>query len=81
MPSTPNGLIPVQAPRAAALTITGVIAFVTLVLAGMGWLGAVREGVRAVFGVQGPAGNLVTTKLRDLGVLFTLGWASRSPRC
>ena len=69
----PNGLIPIQAPRAAALTITGVIAFVSLVLAGMGWLGAVREGIRAVFGVQGSAGNLITTKLRDLGVLFTLG--------
>ena len=69
----PEGLIPIQAPRAAALTITGVIAFVSLVLAGMGWLGAVREGIRAVFGVQGSAGNMVTTKLRDLGVLFTLG--------
>jgi membrane protein len=69
----PDGLIPIQAPQAAALTVTGVIAFVTLVLAGMGWLGAVREGIRAVFGVPGPVGNLVTTKLRDLGVLFTLG--------
>jgi membrane protein len=72
-PQHPDGLIPIQAPRAAALTITGVIAFASLVLAGMGWLGAVREGVRAVFGAQGPAGNMVTTKLRDLGVLFTLG--------
>jgi membrane protein len=69
----PQGLIPIQAPRVAALTITGVIAFVSLVLAGMGWLGAVREGIRAVFGVQGSAGNVVATKLRDLGVLFTLG--------
>jgi membrane protein len=69
----PKGLIPIQAPQAGALTITGVIAFVTLVWAGMGWLGAVREGIRAVFGLQGSAGNLVTTKLRDLGVLFTLG--------
>jgi membrane protein len=69
----PDGLIPIQAPRATALTITGVIAFVTLVLAGMGWLGAVREGIRAVFGVQGPLGSMVTTKLRDLGVLCTLG--------
>jgi len=69
----PRGLIPIQAPRAAALTITGVIAFVSLVLAGMGWLGAVREGIRAVFGVHGSAGKLVATKLRDLGVLFTLG--------
>jgi membrane protein len=69
----PDGLIPIQAPQATSLTITGIIAFVTLVLAGMGWLGAVREGIRAVFGVQGQAGNMVTTKLRDLGVLFTLG--------
>ena len=69
----PEGLIPIQAPRPAALTITGVIAFVTLVLAGMGWLGAVRDGIRAVFGAHGSLGNLVTTKLRDLGVLFTLG--------
>jgi membrane protein len=69
----PQGLIPIQAPRPAALTITGVIAFVTLVLAGMGWLGAVRDGIRAVFGAHGSLGNLVTTKLRDLGVLFTLG--------
>jgi len=69
----PTGLIPIQAPQAAALTLTGVIAFVSLVLAGMGWLGAVREGVRAVFGLKGSPGNLVTAKLRDLGVLFTLG--------
>jgi len=69
----PTGLIPIKAPKASALTITGVIAFVSLVLAGMGWLGAVREGVRAVFGIQGSVGNLITTKLRDVGVLFTLG--------
>jgi membrane protein len=69
----PDGLIPIKAPRPAALTITGVIAFVSLVLAGMGWLGAVREGIRAVFGAQGALGNLVTTKLRDLGVLCALG--------
>lgn len=69
----PDGLIPVQAPRAVSLTITGVVAFVTLVLAGLGWLSATREGIRAVFGARGSAGNLVTDKLRDLGVLFTLG--------
>jgi membrane protein len=69
----PEGLVQFQAPGAVPLTITGVIAFVTLVLAGLGWLGAVREGVRAVFGASGPAGNVFTSKLRDLGVLFTLG--------
>jgi membrane protein len=69
----PDGLIPVQAPQAATLTITGVLAFVSLVLAGLGWLGAARDGIRAVFGVQGSVGNLLTNKVRDLGVLFTLG--------
>jgi membrane protein len=69
----PQGLIKIQAPPALALSVAGVIAFLTLVLAGLGWLGAVREGIRAVFGVQGPAGNLIINKVRDLGVLFTLG--------
>ena len=69
----PEGLIPVRAPQAVALTITAVIAFVTLVLAGLGWLAAVREGIRAVFGAPGSAGNMITDKVRDLGVLFTLG--------
>lgn len=69
----PDGLIPVVAPRPAALTITGAVSFVTLVLAGMGWLGALRQGIRAVFGAEGPLGNLATAKLRDLGVLLTLG--------
>lgn len=68
-----DGLIPIQAPPAAALTITGITALVTLVLGGLGWLSATREGVRAVFGVQGSTGNFVTNKVRDLGVLFSLG--------
>ena len=68
-----EGLIPIQAPKAVALTVTGLIAFVTLVLAGLGWLGATREGIRAIFGVRGSGGNLINNKLRDLGVLFTLG--------
>jgi membrane protein len=69
----PAGLIPVQPPTAVALTITGVIAFVALLLAGLGWLRATREGVRAVFGVRGSGANLVANTVRDLGVLFSLG--------
>ena len=69
----PEGLIPVQAPKAVALTITGVIAFVVLVLAGLGWLRATREGIRAVLGARGSGGTLITNAARDLGVLFTLG--------
>jgi membrane protein len=71
--NNPGGIIALKAPKASALTITGVIAFLSLVLAGMGWLGAVRDGVRAVFGLPGSAGNLISTKVRDLGVLLTLG--------
>ncbi len=69
----PEGLIPIRPPQVATLTFTGVVAFVSLVLAGLGWLGAAREGIRAVFGARGSAGTLITNKIRDLGVLFTLG--------
>jgi len=69
----PEGLIAIQAPQAVALTITGVFAFIALVLAGLGWLGATRDGVRAIFGASGSAGNIITNKVRDVGVLFTLG--------
>jgi membrane protein len=68
-----EGLIAAQAPEAVSLTITGIIAFVILVLAGLGWLRAVREGIRAVFGAKGSGRNLITNTARDLGVLFTLG--------
>lgn len=68
-----DGLIAAQAPPAVALTVTGVIALVILVLAGLGWLRAVREGIRAVFGAKGSGRNLITNTARDLGVLFTLG--------
>jgi membrane protein len=69
----PDGLIPIQAPKAVALTITGVVAFVVLVLAGLGWLRATREGIRAVFAARGSGGTLISNTARDLGVLFTLG--------
>lgn len=69
----PTGVIEIQAPGASALTIAGVISFVTLVLAGLGWMGAVRDAIRVIFGLQGSGGSLVTNKLRDLGVLSALG--------
>jgi membrane protein len=69
----PEGLIVTQAPQVVALTITGVIAFVVLVLAGLGWLRATREGIRAVFGARGSGGTLIANTARDLGVLFSLG--------
>jgi membrane protein len=74
-PSNPGagGIIPAKAPGADALTITGIVALVTLLISGMGWLGAKRTGIRAVFGVDDSPGNFVTDKLRDLGVMLSLG--------
>jgi|SRR4051812_6291448 len=69
----PNGIIPVEAPGTGALTVTGLVALGALVLAGLGWIGALRDGIRAVFGVEGAPGNIITNKLRDLGVLVTIG--------
>ncbi len=68
-----GGIIPAKAPGANALTITGIVALVTLLMSGMGWLGAVRTGIRAVFGVEETPGNFITDKLRDLGVMLSLG--------
>ncbi|MCP2171190.1 membrane protein [Terracoccus luteus] len=68
-----SGFISISAPNTLTLTITGVVAFVTLLLAGLGWIGALRTGMRTIFGLTSSPGNAVTTKLRDLGVLLLLG--------
>jgi membrane protein len=69
----PTGVVELSAPPTATLSLTGVIAAVTLVLSGLGWVGSLRDGIRAVFGVAGAPGNAVTAKLRDLGVFVLLG--------
>jgi membrane protein len=69
----PDGIISLTAPASLTLTVTGIIAFVTLLLAGLGWVGALRTGIRTVFGLKASTGNAVTTRLRDLGVLAVLG--------
>lgn len=70
-----SGLIPIAVPSAATLTWTGGIAILALLWAGLGWLSALRTGIRGIFGVQGPPGNFVLAKLRDLGVLVIFGVA------
>lgn len=90
-PSNPGGLITLALPEPATLTITGVVALLTLLLSGLGWVGALRAGIRAIYqiagtpasrdrpgrpdspGTAGRNGNPVADKLRDLGVLSTLG--------
>jgi membrane protein len=69
----PNGLVALKAPAVSVLTIGGLVAAVSLILSGVGWIGAMRDGIRAIFGVPGSPGNLITDKLRDLGVLALLG--------
>lgn len=73
--SNPNGVINVNAPTKAALSVSGIIAVVGLILAGTGWLSALRDAIRQIFGVHGAPGNFILAKLRDLGVLVVLGVA------
>ena len=70
-----KGLIPIEAPTDGALTFTGLVGLGGLLYAGLGWLSALRDGVRTVFGAKGAPGNAITAKLRDLGVLLLLGLA------
>ncbi|GAA4725766.1 YihY/virulence factor BrkB family protein [Pedococcus ginsenosidimutans] len=70
---TGKGVIPITIPQKNALTITGIIGVGGLVLAGLGWLGALRDGIRAIFDAPGQPGNAVMLKLRDLGVMLVLG--------
>ena len=70
-----GGLIPLEAPSGNTLTVTGLIGLAGLLWAGLGWLGALRDGIRAIFGAEGAPGNFLMAKLRDLGVLVILGVA------
>ncbi|WP_076261471.1 YihY/virulence factor BrkB family protein [Intrasporangium flavum] len=74
-PDNPNGIISIEAPSSLTLTVTGLVSFVTLLLAGLGWVGALRTGIRGIFGFDKAAGNAVSQKARDLLVLSTLGVA------
>lgn len=69
----PQGIIELKAPSGATLSITGLVGLAGLLIAGLGWLSALRDGIRAIFGVAGAPGNIVLAKLRDLGVLLVIG--------
>ena len=51
-PTTPDGIISIEAPASLTLTLTGIISFFTLLWAGLGWVGALRIGIRRVFGLE-----------------------------
>ena len=70
-----DGLVAIDAlVQGDVLTLAGLVGVVTLLVAGLGWIAAIREGVTAVFGRPGED-NPVVTKLRDLLVLGSLGLA------
>jgi membrane protein len=74
--SHPDGLVDASSPPTPnALTITGAVSLVTLLLSGLGWLAALRQSVRAVFGRPRFSGGLVRGKLRDVLVMLALGLA------
>jgi len=56
------------------LTVTGLFGLVVLVVAGLGWLDATREGIRAMFGLPVLA-DPVRARARDLAALALLGLA------
>ena len=73
-PAHPDGVLDVSTPPSAnALTLTGLVSLVVLLFTGMAFLGALREGIRAMFGLPLLKTNLVFSHLRDLGVLTLLG--------
>jgi len=72
-PDNPDGFLVISPPASVPLSITGLVAVVTLVFGGLGWVGSMRTGIRAVLGVPGYPGTLVTAKLRDLAVFVLLG--------
>lgn len=74
-PDQPDGIISLSTPEALTLTVTGIISLVTLTWAGLGWVGALRTGMRGIFGLDASPGNVVTTKARDLGVFASMGLA------
>ncbi|MBK7273824.1 MAG: YihY/virulence factor BrkB family protein [Actinomycetales bacterium] len=73
--ANPSGLVALTAPETATLSWTGAVAIVTLVAGGLGWIGSLGEGLRAMFGVRKHPGNIVVAKVRDLVVLGLLGVA------
>lgn len=69
----PDGIIALSAPSTTTLTLTGIISVVTLLFAGLGWIRALRTGIRGIFGLAATTGNMILSRLRDVAVLLTLG--------
>ncbi len=55
------------------LAVSAVVGAVVLLWTGLGWIGAMRRGIRGVFRLPRVAIGIVRSKLLDLAVLLTLG--------
>lgn len=72
-PTTGKGIIPVSVPQSGTLAGIAGVGAVVMIWAGLGWLTALRNAIREIFGVTGSPGNFALAKVRDLGVLVVLG--------
>jgi membrane protein len=73
-PGGTGGIVTIdQLTASSTLTIAGIVGLVGFLFVGLGWLDAMREGIRAMFGQPIVRGHFVFTKLRDLLVLATIG--------
>ena len=61
--------------NSGALTWTGAIAAVILLLSALNWLASGRDAVRAIFGVPPQQANVILLKLKDLGLAIGFGAA------
>lgn len=61
--------------QADLASVTGVAGLLLALVAGLGWLNALREGIRAIFVVEPDPTFVVRKKVKDLFVLVTLGLA------
>ena len=74
-----NSFLPGLADKLDVTTIghakvaTGIVGLVGLLLAGLGWIDALREAIRTVWHHNVQAGNFIVKKLADIGVLAGLG--------
>lgn len=53
--------------------VAGAVGLVGLLYAGLGWVDALRQGLRAIWHHNVQAGNIVVTKVKDVAVLAGLG--------
>jgi membrane protein len=67
-PTSTGAIDPKALLSAGALTVTGIIALVGVLVTALGWLSSARTAIRILFGLPQSKTNFVILKLRDLAV-------------